>query len=95
MNESTISLLSEDGKVRKYKIILTYEKVVNNNLYVVYTNNELDDDGFIITYAGIYQNTSDGEILVPVKDDEDWEFIEKLLKKVDKEELVWKIKKEL
>ena len=88
MNESTISLLSEDGKVRKYKIILTYEKVVNNNLYVVYTNNELDDDGFIITYAGIYQNTSDGEILVPVKDDEDWEFIEKLLKKVDKEELV-------
>ena len=80
---NTISLTDENGKNKDYKVILSFE--AHNNLYYVYTDNVLDADGFLKTYAGIYQNKNGKESLIPIENDEDWEMLEDLLTKIDKE----------
>ena len=84
-NNNTISLIGEDGKTKKYNVILTFSAFENDNFYIVYTDNILDEDGFLRTYAGIYSNDNGKESLLPIEKDEEWELIEKLLAKVDKE----------
>lgn len=83
---NVITLTDSDGVKKDYKVILTFEVEENDNLYIVYTDNVIDEDGFLKTYAGIYQNNNGKEILLPVVKDEEWALIEKLLKKVDKED---------
>ena len=82
---NTISLKDEKGKVTKYNIVMTFETNENDNLYVVYTDNTVDDDGYIITYAGIYNKDGDKESLLPVQTDEEWELIDNMLEKLDKD----------
>ncbi|MBQ6840932.1 MAG: DUF1292 domain-containing protein [Bacilli bacterium] len=82
---NVISLTDPDGNRRDYKVIMTFETEENDNLYVVYTDDVIDEDGFIKTYAGIYQNNDGKEVLLPVLKDEEWALIEKLLAKIDTE----------
>ena len=82
-NDNTISLIDENGKSKKYDVLITFE-TEDNNLYVVYTDNELDEDGFTKTYAGIYHEEKGKKSLLPVESDEEWSLIEKLLKKLEK-----------
>lgn len=84
-NTNTISLTDEQGIKKDYKVILTFETEENDNFYIVYTDNVIDEDGFIKTYAGIYHNDAGKEVLLPVVKDEEWALIEKLLAKIDKE----------
>ncbi|MBE6148978.1 MAG: DUF1292 domain-containing protein [Firmicutes bacterium] len=79
-----ISLTDENGIRKDYRVILTFETNENNNFYIVYTDNVVDEDGFIKTYAGIYRNDSGKEVLLPVVKDEEWALIEELLAKTDK-----------
>lgn len=83
---NVITLTDGEGVKKDYKVILTFEVEENDNIYIVYTDNVIDDDGFLKTYAGIYKNDNGKEVLLPVLKDEEWALIEKLLKKVDKED---------
>lgn len=85
LKDNSISLVTEDGNTKEYKVILTFETEENDNFYIVYTDGELDEDGFIKTYAGIYTNDKGKEILMPVESDEEWQLIENLLMKIDSE----------
>lgn len=78
-SDNTINLIGEDGKSKTYDILIMFEAEENNKTYIVYTEHELDDDGFIKTYAGIYNKDS----LLPVENDEEWELIDSLLKKLE------------
>ena len=80
--DNTISLISENGKPKKYQVLITFEAA--NNQYIVYTDNELDEDGFTKTYAGIYHEEDNKKSLLPVETDEEWALIEKLLKNLEK-----------
>ncbi|MBE6155799.1 MAG: DUF1292 domain-containing protein [Firmicutes bacterium] len=82
---NTIILSGDDGQKKEYKVILTFEVEENDNFYIVYTDNVVDEDGYLKTYAGIYQNIDGKESLLPVVKDEEWDLIEKLLAKVDRE----------
>ena len=84
-DKNIISLTGEDGIKKDYQVILTFETEENDNFYVVYTDNVIDDDGYLKTYAGIYQNTDGKEVLLPVVKDEEWQLIESLLAKIDRE----------
>jgi len=85
LSDNIISLTGEDGKPKQYQVILTFETEENDNLYIVYTDGQLDEDGFVKTYAGIYDNQDGKESLLPVETDEEWQLIEKLLMKIDNE----------
>lgn len=81
--DNTISLIGDDGKSIKYDIVLTFQANENNQLYIVYTDNTQDEDGFIKTYAGIYHEEYGKKSLLPVETDEEWELIDRLLKKLE------------
>lgn len=84
--DSIIKLIDEKGNPKEYKVILTFETEENDNHYIVYTDNEIDEEGFLKTYAGIYSNVNGKESLLPVETDEEWQLIERLLLKIDNEE---------
>lgn len=78
-----IKIDDENGNSKEYTILISFD-TDEDKTYYVYTEDELDDDGFIKTYAGIYDD-SDGERLLPIQSDEEWELIETLIDGLDKE----------
>lgn len=86
IKENELILKDENGKEMKYEIIATVSSKENNKHYVVFTDNSLDSDGCIITYASIYDPTGNDKKLYPIETDEEWDFIEKLLSNLDNKE---------
>ena len=86
--DTKISLIDENGKSKEYTVLLTFTANENDNFYVVYTDNTLDEDGYIVTYAGIYQNDNGKKALLPVESDAEWELINSLLQKMDEDKEV-------
>ena len=69
----------KDGKVTKYDVLFTFESEETNKKYIVYTDNELDKDEMIKTYASIYEEIGEGLKLTPITDDKEWNLVEKLI----------------
>lgn len=83
--DSKIFLKDEKGITHEYTVIMTFTANENDNLYVIYTDNSVDEDGFTVTYAGIYKEDNGQKSLLPIETDAEWELIDHLLKKLDKE----------
>ncbi len=83
MKEGKIELI-ENGQKKECSIVFSFEQEGKN--YIVYTDNNVDDDGFIKTYAGEYVKEDGEEKLLPVEDDKILAQIEKLLERIDGEE---------
>lgn len=83
MKEGKIELI-DNGKKKECSIVFSFEQDGKN--YIVYTDNEMDNDGFIKTYVGEYAKDGDQEKLLPVEDERILAQIEKLLDKIDGEE---------
>lgn len=81
MNKLT---LKENGKTKEYNILYSFE--TDKKEYIIYTDGIIDDDGFTKTYVGIHQNENGKDKILPVKDDNELEMINKVLNKLTKEE---------
>ena len=79
INNGEIVLKDKKGS-NKYKIIASFISD-EDKTFLLYTNNEKDKDGFIKTYASIYEDNK----LLPIENDEDWEMVEKIIQKIDEE----------
>lgn len=82
MEENELTLI-EDGEEVKYRILFSIEDVEGKN-YVVYTKDEENDNGEILTYAAIYEkNECTGNIkLSSIKNDKEWKFIVEVLNSI-------------
>ena len=76
---------NKDGKQTKYEILFTFESEDTNKKYIVYTDNELDKDDMIKTYASIYEEKNKELELTPITDDKEWNLVEKLIKQATDE----------
>ena len=83
INDNTLIIKDEDGKSTEYEIIAKISSKENKKDYLVFTANELDEDGFIITYAYVVNSNKKDNNLYPIETDEEYEFIEKLLANLD------------
>ena len=77
--ESYFIVTDKDGKNVKYEILFTFESEDTNKSYIVYTDNEQDQDGMIKTYASIYEENGKELKLSPITDDKEWNLVEKLI----------------
>ena len=80
---NTLVIKDEDGKTTEYEIIAKISSEENKKDYLVFTANELDEDGCIITYAYAVNPNKKDNNLYPIETDEEYEFIEKLLSNLD------------
>ena len=85
--ENNRLVLTIDGKEVEYRILINVVDMEGKN-YVVYTNDEVTDNGDILTYAAEYiENKETGNIrLISIKNDKTWEFIREILNSVQGEE---------
>lgn len=86
----TFKLFDEDGKEVEYEVLFTFESNETNKNYMVYTDNELDEEGNIKVYASIYEPKEDGTIdenttLKPIETDSEWKIIETILDELQKD----------
>lgn len=74
------TVIDSNNKEIKYEILFTFESEDTNKSYIVYTDNEKDKDGYIKTYASIYEENEDGVLkLTKIEDDKEWNVVEKVL----------------
>lgn len=76
-------VLLEDGLEVSYRVLFSIEDVKGKN-YVVYTKDEENDNGEILTYAALYEkNENTGNIkLTSIKNDDEWKFIVEVLNSI-------------
>lgn len=78
--EHKIYTTTEDGTKIEYDVILTFKSEITNKDYIVYTDNQLDEQNKLKIYASIYNPLTNEFVAVP-ESKEDWNEIYKVLDK--------------
>lgn len=86
----TFKITDENGKDTEYEVLLTFESNETNKHYMLYTDNELDEEGNVKVYASIYEPKADGTIdentaLKPIETDNEWKIVETILEELQKD----------
>ena len=79
--QKKIYTTTKEGNKIEYDVILTFKNNKNDKDYVVYTDNELDNQNKLKIYAATYNPLTNDFIGVP-ESKEEWNEIYKLLDKV-------------
>lgn len=77
--EKKITVEMLDGRVVDCDVIASFECTQNGKNYVIYTDNEVDTNGKVVLYAGIYLETEDGPTFMEIGSDEEWQMVEEFL----------------
>lgn len=83
MDRRHIKGLNKAGNEVIYDVILTFHNDNNNKDYIVYTNNELDDENKLIIYSSVYNPITE-ELLGNPETQEEWDRIFNVLDEVFK-----------
>lgn len=80
-------VVDDSGKEKEYEKLFSFESDKTNKNYIVYTDNELDEDGNTKVYASIYDPNKETQTLQAIETEEEWKIIEGILKSLtdDKE----------
>ena len=84
-DKNTIKLTNEKGEEVVCDILFTFDSEETNKSYIVYTDNELDKDDMIKTYASIYEENGKELKLTPIEDEKEWKIIETILQTIQEE----------
>lgn len=72
---------TKDGRKIEYDVILTFKNEITNKDYIVYTDNQIDNQNKLRIYAAIYNPLTNKFLEVP-ESKEEWNEIYRLLDKV-------------
>ncbi len=75
-----------DGTKEEVEVLLTFEFNDNHKEYVIYTKNEVDDNGNVTIYISNVVRDGDGISLTTVADDSEWTRIKNVLRELSKSE---------
>lgn len=81
--EGTFTIIDEEGNEITYDILFTFDSEETKKSYVVFTDNNVDENGNVTTYASIYDPTGESKELQPITTDEEWDLIENLLSQIE------------
>ncbi len=77
--ETTFTILNDNGEEIKCEILFTYEDEKTKKNYIAYTDNTLDEEGNTKVYASIFNPEEENPVLLPIETDEEWKMIEGIL----------------
>ncbi len=86
LEEMSFEVMLDDGTKKRVDVVLTFQSEDNRN-FMVYTDNEQDDEGNLKTYASMYDEVENGVNLIPIENDKDWKLVELVLKEAQAEVL--------
>ena len=75
-----------DGTKEEVEVLLAFKFNDNNIEYVIYTKNEVDDNGNVTIYISNVTRVGDNVTLSTVPDDNEWTRIKNVLRELSKSE---------
>ncbi len=75
-----------DGTEEEVEVLLAFEFKDNNKEYVIYTKNEVDDNGNVTIYISNVTRVGDSITLSTVSDDNEWTRIKNVIRELSKSE---------
>ena len=75
-----------DGSEEEVEVLLAFKFNDNNKEYVIYTKNEVDDNGNVTIYISNVVKNGDNVSLTTVADDNEWTRIKNVLRELSKSE---------
>ncbi len=75
-----------DGTKEEVEVLLAFMFNDNNKEYVIYTKNEVDDNGNVTIYISNVTRVGDSITLSTVSDDNEWTRIKNVLRELSKSE---------
>ena len=76
----------QDGSKEEVEVLLAFKFNDNNKEYVIYTKNEVDEDGNGTIYISNVTRNGDNVNLTTVADDNEWTRIKNVLRELSKAE---------
>ena len=79
-----ITLMDENKEVDSVEVICAFEVPKLLGKYILYTNNEKDNDGNTIIYSGKISTRDDWQYIENVCEGEEWEELVSIMKAISK-----------
>ena len=76
----------QDGTKEEVEVLLAFKFNDNNKEYVIYTKNEVDENGNVTIYISNVTRNGDNVSLTTVADDTEWTRIKNVLRELSKAE---------
>ena len=76
----------DNGAVEEVEVLLTFELLDIKKQYVVYTKNEVDENGNVTIYISTVNKEGDNVRLTNIATDEEWSKIKDVLRELAKSE---------
>lgn len=81
----TFAIKDEKGNDITCEEVYRFKNEETKKTYLVYTDNSLDEDGFLKLYAGIYNPDSEDKKIIPITDDKEWAFVSETVEALERE----------
>jgi len=77
------TVTDNEGNTIEYEILFTFDSDETKKSYIVFTDNNIDNEGNIITYAATYDKNEKELHLGDIETEREWTLIENLLAQIE------------
>lgn len=77
-----ITVCPEGGEPFEAELVMEFEIIESGNKYVVYTRNEISNDGLVKLYVAGVQSKDGKSVARSITGDEEWTKIKEIMKEV-------------
>lgn len=81
--ERFFTVTDKDGKTFEYEILFTFDSEETKKSYIIFTDNNKDKDGSIVTYTATYDKNGEELKLGNIETEREWNLIENLLTQIE------------
>ncbi|MBE6153956.1 MAG: DUF1292 domain-containing protein [Firmicutes bacterium] len=81
--ERYFTVTDNKGVSVEYEILFTFDSDETKKSYIVFTDNNEDEDGSVITYAATYEKDGEKLNLSDIETEKEWDLIETLLAQIE------------
>ena len=82
-SERYFTVSDANGKTIECEILFTFDSDETKKSYIVFTDNNKDKDGSIITYAATYDKDGEKLELRDIETEKEWNLIETILSQIE------------
>ena len=83
-DKKMMSIVLQDGTIDEVEVLLTFELVDLKKQYIVYTKNEVDENGNVTVYISTVTGSYDNVHLANIETEEEWTRIKEVLRELSK-----------
>lgn len=85
-DKKIMTTILPDGSKEEVEVLLTFKFNDNNNEYIIYTKNEVDEAGNVTIYISKIDRSTGSIVLNTVSDNDEWTRIKSVLRELSKNE---------